>query len=512
MTTKGRHRCTKAASVVLAGSLAACRAPGASAPSTLVLGQPTSALSLDPHLHDEESTYSTLEHFYDRLVAFGPDMQLVSELALTWQNPTDTLWRIRLRSGVVFHDGRPFGAEDVAATIRRARALPGSRVAYYLESVADVRAPDPETVEIVTARPSPVLLNKLAFIGIVPRDTPLTPVTRPVGTGPYRFLGGTPGGTIEGERFDRYWGPAPAWKRVRFRSFPDARSRAEAVTTGAADVISRFPYERALWAARQPSMRLVSAGGLGVTLLGFDIRPPSPFADLRVRQAFAAAIDRASLLPETERRYSIPIDQYVPAGVFGHLPVTSPARSDPAEAARLLDEAGFRRQAEMHLVFADTHADVGRALVRQLDAAGIRVAPEPIPQAELYARFATDPPRLFLMSWAAGTGDGSDVLEALFHTPGGGLGAANRFGYSRPEVDVLVARAAGTLDAATRRDALWKAFELVGRDLPAVPLLLRSNLYAVASDLEWTQRRNRRLRALDLVPRPGGRVPATPRP
>jgi peptide/nickel transport system substrate-binding protein len=469
----------------------------------LVLGQPTSALSLDPHLHDEESTYSTLEHFYERLVAFGPDMELVPELALTWQNPSDTLWRIRLRRGIVFHDGRPFGAEDVAATLRRARSLPGSRVAYYLESVADVRAVDEETVEIVTARPSPVLLNKLAFIAIVPRDTPLTPLARPVGTGPYRFLSGSAGQAIDAERFERYWGPAPAWRRVRFLSFPDARGRGEAISLRAADVVSRFPYHLADSAARDPSIRLVSTPGLGVTILGFSTSPPGPFADLRVRRAFAAAIDRSTLLPDAERKYSTPIDQFVPAGVFGHIPGRPSAPTDAAQARRVLAEAGFPPPRELRLTYADTHADVGRALVSQLGAAGIELVPEPLSQAEFFARFSTDPPLLFLMSWAAGTGDGSDVLEALFHSPGGGLGTANRFGYSRPELDALVARAARTLDPAARRDALWAAFRLVDEDVPAIPLLLRASLYAVRAELDWTQRRNRRMRAVDLVPRDG---------
>lgn len=495
-----RDRRPTAAALVLASLLAACGGRGKPSPGLLVLGQPTSALSLDPYLHDEEATYSTLEHFYERLVAFGPEMELVPELALTWQNPTDTLWRIRLRRGVLFHDGRPFEAEDVAASIRRARALPGSRVAYYLESVAEVRAPDSETVEIETARSSPVLLNKLAFIAIVPRDAPLSPLTRPVGTGPFRYVGGRAGEVIEGERFERYWGARPAWDRVRFVSLPEARRRGEAVVAGAADAVSRFPYDMTEWASHQERMRLVAAPGLGVTLLGFSVRPSSPFADLRVRKAIAAALDRVDLVPPAERKYSIPIDQFVPAGVFGHIPSLPQVRPDLAEARRLLDEAGFRPASGIRFTYADTHADVGRAIVRQLGAAGLALVPEPLPQSELYSRFTTDPPILFLMSWAAGTGDGSDVLEALFHTPRGGLGAANRFGYSNPGLDDLVSASARSLDPASRREALWDSFRLLARDVPAVPLLLRSSLYAVRADLEWTQRRNRRMRAADLRP------------
>lgn len=490
----------RASALALALVLAGCRARDAAPPATLVLGQPTSALTLDPHLHDEESTYSTLEHFYERLVAFGRDMELVPELALTWQNPTDTLWRIRLRKGVFFHDGRPCEAEDVAASIRRARSLPGSKVAYYLESVVDVRAPDPGTVEIVTGRPSPVLLNKLAFVAVVPRDTPLAPVARPVGTGPYRFLRGAPGSPIEGERFDRWWGGRPRWDRVRILSFPDAAGRARAVAAGAADAVSRFPYEMAGWAEGEPSIRLVAHRGIGVTILGFDTRPPSPFADPGLRRAVAALVDRAALASGSPGSHSIPMDQLVPPGVFGHIPEGLPPGPGHEEARSLLAAARPGRHGPIALTFADTHADLGRALARQLTAAGFPVAPEPVPQPVLYARFANDPPRLFLMTWAAGTGDGSDVLEALFHTPNGAFGTANRFGYSRPELDELVARSGRTLDPAARRDALQAAFRLLAEDVPAVPLVLRASLYAIRPHLEWTPLRNRRLRAVDIRP------------
>ena len=473
-------------------------------PTRLVIGLPASASTLDPYLHDEENTAEVLEHFYDSLVAFGPDLELVPQLALNWQNPTETLWRIRLRSGVVFHDGRPFGAEDVAASILRARTLPGSRIAYHLEGVVQVRTPDPSTVEIVTAYPSPVLLNRLAFVAIVPRNSPGTPITKPVGTGPYRFVSGEPGGTIEGERFDASWWPRPAWKSVRFVPFPDAAGRAEAVPSHAADIVSRFPLDRIEQAAGRRDLRLVPTRGLGVALLGFSLRPGTPFEDLRVRRAVAAAVDRPHLLPVALRPYALPIDQFVPVGVFGYRPGRTPPRPDLARARALFAEAGYPEGFPARLVCADALADVGRSLAAQLGAAGIRVEPEVVPQSELSRRFqSADAPRLFLMSWVAGTGDALELLEALFHTPGGGLGSANRFAYSRPEFDALVHRAARTLEPAARRDALWEAFRLLSEDVPAVPLLVRSNLYAVRPELEWVQRRNRRIRATDIVPSPG---------
>ncbi|MCI0607416.1 ABC transporter substrate-binding protein [bacterium] len=158
----------------------------------IVIGQITSAVSLDPHLVNEESTHSTLTHFYSKLVTFGPEMDLQPDLAVRWESLSETVWRLQLREGVVFHDGRSFEAQDVVASILRAQNL-GS---YDVQSIKHVYAVDRQTVEVQTYDPFPVLLNKLASVYIVPRNTGLTPIKRPLGTGPYRFVSGVPNGTI----------------------------------------------------------------------------------------------------------------------------------------------------------------------------------------------------------------------------------------------------------------------------------------------------------------------------
>src|SRR5205814_585744 len=89
----------------------------------------------------------------------GADIHAV--LAERWENPDDLTWRFHLRRGVRFHDGRLMEAADVVASLERARHHPQSQVAGYLIAVASVREVDGETVEIATARPYPVLLNKL---------------------------------------------------------------------------------------------------------------------------------------------------------------------------------------------------------------------------------------------------------------------------------------------------------------------------------------------------------------
>lgn len=141
--------------------------------------------TIDPHRHDDRVTRSVLANVYDPLVTFDGGMHVVPALAIGWSNPTELTWRLHLRAGVRFHDGQPFAARDAKYSLERARRL---HVAQYLEALTRIDAVDDGTLELGTSVPEPVLLNKLAGIGIVPAGTPDL-LTVPVGTGAYRFVG-----------------------------------------------------------------------------------------------------------------------------------------------------------------------------------------------------------------------------------------------------------------------------------------------------------------------------------
>lgn len=492
---------------VLAGSLAVtflavgCRRAPETEPRTVVIGQVTSATGLDPHLHDEESTHSALSHFYERLVAFGPDLGIRPELAVKWTNPSDTVWRFTLREGVLFHDGTPLAAEDVVLSLRRATGLPGSQVVHYLQNVASVTAVSAREVEVVTSSPSPILLNKLAFVAIVPRSTGDQTISRPVGTGPYRFVSGAPREGLEGEVFDRYWGPRPAFARVRVVPLPDARSRAHAIVEGRADVVSRFPFEFTSWTRTRKGVTLVSRIGLGVAFLGFSLREGSPYADRRVREAFALAIDRSRMIDASESEYTVNAEQFVPGAVFGYAPPSRPWRHDLARARSLLAEAGHPGGMDATLVLPDTQATLGARLGALLGEAGIRVRVEALPWDDYYARWLRQDLGLCGFAYTAGTGDASDLLDAVFHSPSGSLGTVNTSGYSSAAFDGLVDEAGRVLDPYRRQKLMSEALAILREDLPAIPLVVRSNLYAVSDGIAWTARQDRRVRAQDMRPR-----------
>ena len=125
-----------------------------------------------------------------------------------------------------------------------------------------MRVVDEHTVVVVTSRPRPLLLARLAGILILPRDTPDSEVWQPMGTGPWVFTGGSTGSggqPIRGRRFERYWGPKPSAFEFRIEATPDEGERTRAAVEGA-DVTSPLP-RAALDASGSRSGRSASSAG-----------------------------------------------------------------------------------------------------------------------------------------------------------------------------------------------------------------------------------------------------------
>ncbi len=477
------------------------RAPSSSArPQELRIAQLTSAITLDPHRHDSYYATVTLGHFYGRLVNFGPNLELMPELAVRWESPSDTTWRFHLRDRVLFHDGRRFGAADVVASIQRARG-PSSHVRPYVQRIRDVKALDRLTVEIETDGPAPVLLNALPFVMIVPRDTGPEEITRPIGTGPYRFVSGAPGAAIVGERFDGYWGPAPAFARLEILPMPSDEERERAIPAGKADVVAQFPPEAWDRAKEERSQTLVSRQGLGVDFVTFSFTPGNPFADRRVRQAVALAVDRQAIVRDALHGLATPAWQLVPPMVFGFVQGLPQPPRDPARARALLAEAGFRDGIRTKLVVSNRVEAMGRELARQLAEIGITLELQVLSQDEFYASTLRRDMPMTIDSYVAATGDAANVLEAELHSRRSGLGTFTVAAYANPKLDELIERSGAILDPKPRNDVLQEALRVAADDIPVVPLAVRPDLYALRRGLRWDPR-HPRINAEDVAPAP----------
>jgi peptide/nickel transport system substrate-binding protein len=481
----------------------ACRRPGPAAapPRALRIGTYSGPLSLDPHLKNEVLTFSILENIYDALVSFDAQLRVRPALASSWENPNDLTWRFHLRPGVRFHDGRALTADDVVASLERARHHPRSNLGNYLVGVDTVRKVGEDAVEITTRRPSPVLLNKLTFVYVVPRDAP-EEIRQPIGTGPYRFV------SMDGRRLllravEGSWRGPVAEREVELLIVPDPAERVALLTRGAVDLVQEVKPELAAEVEGTPGCTLVASESLLVEYL--IVRTDTePFSDLRVRRAIDLAIDRAALVARHLRGHGLPIGQLVGRQTFGYVPELEARGRDLPAARRLLAEAGYPDGFDVELEFREgRNADV---LAAQLLEAGIRVHPMAQPWSEIYQRLQEGKVPFYMGGVLAGSADASDVFDSKVHSrdPEHGYGDTNWGGFSDPELDRMIEGSATTMDMLERRAQLQAVMRRVMEDLPIIPLDNPYTLFGVRDDVQWEPRRDGMVRLYDISRRRRG--------
>ena len=496
-----------AAAAVAASFLAgACSRSPAAVPAVRI-GIHNDPISLDPHGQNELLTFSILGNVFDALTDLDREIRLSPALAESWESPDDLTWRFRLRSGARFHDGRPVEAEDVVASLGRARHVPGSGIASYVVEVAAARALDPRTVEVTTSRPFAGLLNKLAYVSIVPRDA-LPPPSRPVGTGPYRIASYEKGRRL---RLDPVPGPGETAARAPLEFIPvrDPAERTERLLRGDLDLAQDLSPALVRKVEAAEGYRAAVTTSPVVEYLHF-LRTDPRFADARVREAFDLALDRAALARTAFLGHAQPASQVVGPGVFGYDPSIPVRQRDVPRARKLLALSGYPAGLDVTLEYREGRD--GAELARQLGEAGIRVTPVSEPWPRLFARLSARSVPFYYGGVVAPSADASDILDSFVHSPdpARGYGSTNHSGYRNEAVDRLVERIAQTRSLSERQALLQAGLRLLVEDRWLLPLVIPYDLYGVSTDLDWEPRIDRRLLGVEMRwrrpprTRPGG--------
>ncbi len=136
---------------------------------TLKIGLKSEPSSMDPHYHNLTPNNMMALYVFDRLILQDEKQNLKPGLAVSWKNVDDLTWEFKLRSGVKWHDGSGFSADDVAFTIGRAPNVPNSpsSLGRYIKQIKAVEIIDPLTIRFKTAKPFPLMPTYMSTFGIV---------------------------------------------------------------------------------------------------------------------------------------------------------------------------------------------------------------------------------------------------------------------------------------------------------------------------------------------------------
>lgn len=489
----------------LAVGLGSCTAsePASLAQRPLRIAIARAPSMLDPHLQSEMPAFQALGNIYECLVALDYHLRPVPMLAESWENPDPLSWRFVLRPGSRFQDGQPLEAEDVIYSLERAQNHPKSLVGGMLVGIREARALNRTTVELKTSEPSPILLNRLAQIAIVPRGSS-EEITWPIGSGPYRVaqqgrnllrLEADPQHRIFAQSSGR---KPPRQVELHFEGSP--ATRVAGLLSGRFDLIEELPPDRVDEIAQRSELRVHSVGSLDLNNLHFNLRR-SPWNDWRVRRAVDLLLDREELVRAALAGHGQALGQLATPYVFGFDPKRLPTRRDPDTARQLLKEAGLAAGFDMTVEYREgTSRRALEAMVGQLAAGGIRVIEQPLPWPVLYRRFLQGETDVFLGSYVFLTGDASELLDPALHSPdlARGLGGENVSHYSNLQLDALIDASHLATSEIDRGLLLQRAIALASDDLALLPLYSANNLTGSQRNLAWTPRRDGRIFAFEI--------------
>ncbi len=395
---------------------------------------------------------------FEGLTRFGPDGSVLPGLAESWTVSDDGMtYTFALHSGVAFHDGEAFTADDVAFSLDRARADDSTNAQKALFANIDtVEVIDDTTVNIHLLEPSGNLPFNLAWGDAVMVDAASADslATAPVGTGPFRFERWVQGDRVEIVRNDNYWGEPVALEKASFRFISEPTAAFSAMMAGDVDAFPNFPApENIPQFEADPRFNAIVGSTEGETILAMNNASP-PLDNVLVRRAIAHAIDRSAIIDGAMFGFGTPIGTHFAPHHPDYVDLTEDSAFDPEAAKALLEEAGVEELTLSLKLPPPSYARRGGEIIAsQLREVGIN----------------TDIENLEWAQWLEQVFKGKDFdLTIVSHTEPMDIGIYARpdyyFQYDNPVFQAIIEKLATETDAADRSTLLNAAQEMIAGD------------------------------------------------
>jgi peptide/nickel transport system substrate-binding protein len=442
-----------------AAALALTAGAALAAQDTITIGMVLEPPNLDPTAGAaaaiDEVVYANI---FEGLTRFGPDGAVRPALASSWDVEDGAkTYVFHLHEGVTFHDGTSFDAGDVKFSLDRARAEDSANAQKALfAGIESVEAVDPLTVKVTLKAPDGNFPFNMAWgdAVIVAPESAGTEATKPVGTGPFRFVEWVQGDHVTIERNPDYWGEPVALARATFRFISDPTAAFAAMMAGDVDAFPNYPApETVSQLAADPRFRVIVGTTEGETILAMNNRKP-PLDNVKVREAIAHAINRQEIIDGAMFGYGTPIGTHFAPHNPDYVDLTALSAYDPEKSKALLAEAGVGDLKLRLALPPPTYARRGGEIIAaQLAAVGIKAEISNLEWAQ----------------WLEQVFKGHDFdLTIVSHTEPADINIYARpdyyFGYGKPEFAALMDRLSTTTDAAGRSAILKEAQEMIAKD------------------------------------------------
>jgi peptide/nickel transport system substrate-binding protein len=465
---------------------------------------------LIPTLTSDQSSYEVGGLIYDGLVKTDKDLNLAPAMAQSWMYSRDCLdLTFKLRQDIKWHDGYPFTSADVLFTYQA--MINPKTPAPFKEGfllVKSVDAPDAYTVRVHYDKPyaravetwgtsilPKHLLQSFADAGTL-RESPQN--SQPVGTGPYRFQEWKPGEKVVLVANPDYYEGRPYLSRIVYRVIPSQATIFLELKANGVDYVNTLTGIQYARQTEYPAFRKAyhkfRYPASDYTFLGFNLKDPR-FADRRVRQAFAHAINKQELIDGVRLGLAREATGPIRPGTWAYTDKVTRFDYDPEKAKALLAEAGWKDRDGDGVVedqsgkpFTltirtnqgnDERKKIAEIVQQRLKEVGVQADIQLIEWAAFIKEFVK-PRRFEVVVLGLGTGIDPDQY-VVWHSSQRGPDQMNRTGYDNPEVDRLLEAGRTSCVQSERVRYYHRIQEILAGDLPMIFLYYRDALPVVAS-------------------------------
>jgi peptide/nickel transport system substrate-binding protein len=475
----------------------------------IVFGSLQEPNTLNPLLSDLLATAEVSSLIFSGLVANNDKGEWIPDLASevpTLQNggvSQDGLTvKYKLRSGVTWHDGKAFTAEDVKftwQTIMNSKVNVVSRDGY--DKISSIDTPDSYTVIVNFKEYYAPYLS--LFTRVLPKhilesesDINKSAFNRtPIGTGPFKLKEWRLTEALVLEANPAYFRGKPNLDTIIYKVIPDNNIMLTQLKSGELDIITNIPFSQLDQVKSIEGVRVVSTPNMIWEHLDFNLDNPL-FQDVRVRQAIALGIDRQGIIANVLKNSASPAAGDQSPLSWGYNPTAKQTIRDIGTARDLLSQAGWQQGTDgifakdgRKLAFSisvpagmKTRELVAQAISYQLKEVGIAVEVKVLDGKMFFEDILKK--RQFetaMYAWVAGIEPNNFNLWNSKKIPS----AANRYegqnypGWRNAEVDTLTEQGVSALDMETRKQIYFRIQDLIIQEYPIIPLYFRNNIDVV---------------------------------
>ena len=481
---------------------ATCFANVASA-KTFVYCSEGSPEGFDPGLYTAGTTFDAAAHtVYSRLLEFEKGTtKPIPGLAESWEVSKDgTEYTFKLRPGVKFQTtdfftpNRDLNADDVVFSIERQiktdnpwhQYVPGTSWEYaagmgFPELIKSVEKVDDMTVKFTLNRPEAPFLANLAmpFASIVSKEYTDKLAAegkqaelnqKPVGTGPFTFVGYQQDAVIRYKANKDYWGGAPKIDDLVFAITTDAAVRYQKLKAGECHLM---PYPNAADVQSMKSdsnLKVMEQEGLNVAYLAYNTTQ-APFDKVEVRKALNKAINKKAIVDAVFQGMATPAKNPLPPTMWSYNDKIEDDTYDLDAAKKMLADAGVKDLSmkvwampvsRPYMLNARRAAEI---IQDDFAKIGVKVEIVSYEWAEYLDRSkAKDRDGAVMLGWTGDNGDPDNFLDTLLGCEA--VGGNNRAQWCNKEFNDLVKKAKVTTDQAERTKLYEEAQVVFKKEAP----------------------------------------------